>query len=218
MIVIGILFGVVGIGFLCWLLFSLAVYALPFFAAVSAGLWAYHGDAGPVGAIFVGILAGVVTLVAGQYVFAFARSTWIRVAVALLFAAPAALAGYHATLGLAKLTMPSGAWQIAFSIVGAVAVGVTAWTRMALPPGHPTQGDRQGLNSAGTTRWSDAGWRTSGPTGRRRFWSMIGHWREQPTKDRDRGMVGDTHGRSGFVGALPINRRCLGRCLSVAER
>jgi hypothetical protein len=140
MIVIGILFGVVGIGFLCWLLFSLAVYALPFFAAVSAGLWAYHGDAGPVGAIFVGILAGCVTLVAGQYVFAFARSTWIRVAVALLFAAPAALAGYHAMLGLAKLTTPSGAWQIAFSIVGAVAVGVTAWTRMALPPGHPTQG------------------------------------------------------------------------------
>ena len=140
MIVIGILFGVVGIGFLCWLLFSLAVFALPFFAAVSAGLWAYQGDAGPVGAMFVGILAGVVTLVAGQYVFAFARSTWIRVAVALLFAAPAALAGYHATLGLAKLTMPSGAWQIAFSVVGAIAVGVTAWARMALPPGHPTQG------------------------------------------------------------------------------
>ena len=100
----------------------------------------YHGDVGPVGAIFVGILAGGVTLVAGQYVFAFARSTWIRVAVALLFAAPAALAGYHATLGLAKLTMPSGAWQIAISIVGAVAVGVTAWTRMALPPVHPAQG------------------------------------------------------------------------------
>ena len=140
MIVIGILFGVVGIGFLCWLLFSLAVYALPFFAAVSTGLWAYHGDAGALGATFVGILAGIVTLVAGQYVFAFARSAWIRVAVALLFAAPAALAGYHATLGLAKLTMPAGAWQIVFSIIGAVAVGVTAWTRMAMPPGHPTQG------------------------------------------------------------------------------
>ena len=140
MIVIGILFGVVGIGFLCWLLFSLAVYALPFFAAVSAGLWVYHGDNGPVEAVFVGILAGGVTLVAGQYVFAFARSTWIRVAVALLFAAPAALAGYHATLGLAKLTMPAGAWQIVFSIIGAVAVGVTALTRMAWPPGHPTQG------------------------------------------------------------------------------
>ena len=100
-------------------------------------MWAYHGDAGPLGAIFVGFLAGIVTLVAGQYVFAFARSAWIRVAVALLFAA---LAGYHATLGLAKLTMPAGAWQIVFSIIGAFAVGVTALTRMAWPPGHPTQG------------------------------------------------------------------------------
>ena len=144
MIVIGILLGTVGIGFICWLLFSLAVYALPFFAAVSAGLWAYHSDAGPLGAIIVGILVGVVSWVAGQYVFAFARSTRIRVAVALLFAAPAAFAGYHATLGLAKLTVSSGAWQIAFSIVGAVAVGVTAWTRMALPPGHSTQGIARG--------------------------------------------------------------------------
>ena len=140
MVMAGLVLTLFCIGLLCCLLFSLAVYALPFFAAVSAGLWAYHGDAGPIGAIFVGILAGVVTFVAGQYVFAFARSTWIRVAVALLFAAPAALAGYRATLGLAKLTMPSGAWQIAFSIIRAIAVGVTAWTRMPLPPGHPTQG------------------------------------------------------------------------------
>ena len=74
MLIIGLVLSVAGIGFLCWLLFSLAVFALPFFAAVSAGLWAYHGDVGPVGAIFVGILAGGVTLVAGQHVFAFARS------------------------------------------------------------------------------------------------------------------------------------------------
>ena len=33
MIVIGIILSVFGIGFLCWLLFTLAVYALPFFAA-----------------------------------------------------------------------------------------------------------------------------------------------------------------------------------------
>ena len=39
MIVIGIVLGIVGIGFLCWLLFSLAFYALPFLAAVSAGRW-----------------------------------------------------------------------------------------------------------------------------------------------------------------------------------
>ena len=56
----------------------------------------------------------------------------------LAFAAPAAVAGYHATLGLTKLTMPSEGWQIAFSVIGAVAVGATAWTRLVAmaPPGQ----------------------------------------------------------------------------------
>jgi hypothetical protein len=137
MIIIGIILGVAAIGFLCWILFSLAVYALPFFAALSAGMWAYHINAGPVGAILVGIVAGAATLVAGQVAFAFVRSTWIRIAIALLFAAPAAFAGYYATFGLAKLTIPSGAWQVAFSIFGAIVVGITAWTRMALLPSQP---------------------------------------------------------------------------------
>ena len=51
MIVIGIILGAVGIGFFCWLLFTLAVYALPFFASVAAGLAAFHGGAGVIGAI-----------------------------------------------------------------------------------------------------------------------------------------------------------------------
>ncbi len=44
-----------------------------------------------------------------------------------------------------------------------------------MAPRSPDTGRRQGLNSAGTTRWSEAGWRTSGPLSRRRFRSMIGH-------------------------------------------
>ena len=32
MVVIGLVLSVVGLGFFCWLLFTLAVYALPFFA------------------------------------------------------------------------------------------------------------------------------------------------------------------------------------------
>ena len=40
MIALGILASVAGIGFFCWLLFTLAVYALPFFAGVTVGLWA----------------------------------------------------------------------------------------------------------------------------------------------------------------------------------
>jgi hypothetical protein len=40
--IIAIMLSVAGVGFLCWLAFNLAVYALPFFAAVAGGLFAYH--------------------------------------------------------------------------------------------------------------------------------------------------------------------------------
>ena len=50
MIFLGILLSIAAIGFFCWLLFTLAVFALPFFAGVSAGIWAYHTGAGWLGA------------------------------------------------------------------------------------------------------------------------------------------------------------------------
>ena len=67
---LGLLLNTVGIGFFCWLVFTLAVYALPFFVAVSAGMMAFHSDAGIFGAPLVGIAAGVVTLAIGQTAFA----------------------------------------------------------------------------------------------------------------------------------------------------
>jgi hypothetical protein len=54
MIIIGLILGALGIGFFCWLLFTLAVCALPFFATVTAGLAAFHSGAGVIGAIVVG--------------------------------------------------------------------------------------------------------------------------------------------------------------------
>src|SRR6266567_1578084 len=123
MIVIGIILGAFGIGFFCWLLFTLAVYVLPFFASVTAGLAAFHSGAGVIGAIAVGAVAGIITLIAGQLAFA---------AIGLLFAVPAAVAGYHATLALAQIGVPSHGWREAFAIIGAILVGGTAWGRMAL--------------------------------------------------------------------------------------
>jgi len=138
MIFLGILICIVGIGFLCWLLFTLAVYALPLFVGVTAGMWAFGTGAGPLGAFIVGIAAAGVTLVAGQFIFTFVRPVWARLAIALLFAAPASVAGYHATHGLAKLAVPSVGWQIAFSIVGAIAIGIAAWVRLlAMAPPEP---------------------------------------------------------------------------------
>ena len=54
-----------------------------------------------------------------------------RIAIALAFVAPAAIAGYHATHGIVKHTMPSEGWQVAFSVIGAVAIGATALMRLA---------------------------------------------------------------------------------------
>jgi hypothetical protein len=42
MIIFGPLLVIVGIGFFCWLLFTLAVFALPFFAGLTFGIWAFH--------------------------------------------------------------------------------------------------------------------------------------------------------------------------------
>ena len=135
------------IGFLCWLLFTLAVYALPLFVGVTAGLWVHESGAGVVGGIVVGVIAAGATAIIGQLIFAFARPLWVRLIVALLFAAPAAVAGYAATNGIAKHLMPSEGWQMAFSIVGAIAVGVTALFRMA-GEAPPEIGTEQRADSA----------------------------------------------------------------------
>ncbi len=139
MIVFGILSSFAAIGVICWLLFNLAVFALPFFAGVTAGMAAFHSGAGPFGAVSVGIVAGVLTLILGQLVLTLTPSTFVRVAVALLFAAPAAVAGYNAAHGMIALTISSEGWQQAFAILGAIVVGVTALARMMQPiiPAQP---------------------------------------------------------------------------------
>ena len=130
MLIIGIILAFVGLAYLCWLLFALAVYALPFFAGLSAGLAAYHSGSGPIGAIIVGVVAGAVTVLLGQVAFAIVRSPLIRGTIALLFAAPAALAGYHAALGLAH----GEGWREAIAVAGAIIVAATAWLRMVVFP------------------------------------------------------------------------------------
>ena len=142
MVIIGLILGAFGIGFLCWALFTLAVYALPCFAGVTAGLAAFHSGAGVIGALVVGVVASALTLAAGQLAFALSRPPFIRAAIALLFAVPAAIAGYSSTLGLAQIGVPSAGWCEAFAIIGAILVGCTAWARMTLfadplPTGRP---------------------------------------------------------------------------------
>lgn len=148
MIVLGLILGVFARAFLCWLLFNLAVYALPCFVAASVGVWSYHHGAGLMGAMLVALLTGGATLGLGQVAFAHMRAPLARVSIALLFAGPAGIAGYHAALGLARMTGASPGWCEASAILGTVMVGGTAFARiaaLALPVGgspsasHPGQ-------------------------------------------------------------------------------
>ncbi|HEY8247176.1 MAG TPA: hypothetical protein VIG38_07835 [Hyphomicrobium sp.] len=138
MIIFGALLVIAGIGFFCWLLFTLAVFALPFYAGLTVGAWALHTGAGWLGGAIVGVIAAGVTFGVGQLALAFVPWTWLRLAIVIVYAAPATVAGYYATHGIAQRAMPSTTWQMIFSLVGAVAVGVTAFIRITgtTPPGR----------------------------------------------------------------------------------
>ena len=131
-----IILSIFGLGAICWLLFSLAVYALPFLAGLSVGLAAFHSGSGLIGAFVVGLLVGVTILVLGQIVFATVRTPLIRLLIGLIYALPATVAGYQLCFALAGIGVPAGDWQHVFAAAGAVAVGLTAFARMTLfiPP------------------------------------------------------------------------------------
>ena len=137
---IAIILSVAGLGVLCWLAFNLAVYALPFFAAVAGGLFAYHTGAGPIGGAAIAMAAGAITLVAGQFAFVHSRSTILRTMIAAAFALPAAVAGYHLVLGVSTMGMPSDTWRHVFAIIGAAVVGSTAWARLVSRPSEQSAG------------------------------------------------------------------------------
>ena len=101
-----------GLGVLVYLLFTLAVYALPFFVAVTVGMYVYSADA-------------------GQIAFATIQSVPVRFAISALYAAPAGIAGYHAIKGLSEIGGAGDTWTLAFAWIGAIIVGATAWARIA---------------------------------------------------------------------------------------
>jgi len=132
MLALGLLFNAAGLGVICWLMFTLAVYILPFFVAINAGFWAYHSGAGVLGTPLVAIAAGGMTLAIAQIAFAMTQSLILRAIIAAVFALPATLAGYHLSLAMAHFGVPSPVWQQFFACLGAVFIGGTAWTRLTI--------------------------------------------------------------------------------------
>jgi hypothetical protein len=101
MIFLGIIASVAAIGFFCWLLFTLAVFALPFFAGITAGSWAYHTGAGWLGAFLVGMVGAGATLGSGRSCSpSQARSGWLADRTGLRRTRRDR--GLHATHGIVK--------------------------------------------------------------------------------------------------------------------
>jgi hypothetical protein len=128
---LGIVLGVAGIGFLCWLLFLCAVYAAPLFVAVMVCTVLYdHAMMPGSHAILEGIGAGILVLALGQAILVSSHDPFLRVTASLLLALPAALAGFGMTLGFSGLGDMGAIPAYIFATFGALCVGGAAWTRL----------------------------------------------------------------------------------------
>ena len=121
---------IAGLGFLCWLAFNLAVYALPFFAAVSVGLAVNHADGGAIASIAAALLARALALGVGEVMIAPPKAPILRYGFALLYAVPAAVAGYSLLLGLGSLGGSTSIFSQIACAAGALVVAAVAVARM----------------------------------------------------------------------------------------
>jgi hypothetical protein len=121
------------IGTLCVLAYRFAVHALPIMLGFQVAHIAYGTGARLIGAGIVGLVAGAVAFGLLSAVFVSVKSPIARVIIGLIFALPAAGAGYALTSGISASAVPSEIWRQIFCIIGGVFVGAAAFTRLAVP-------------------------------------------------------------------------------------
>jgi hypothetical protein len=109
------------------LLWRLAIYALPLWCGGAAAWWV-HGAGGGWGiALIAGVAAAAAILITGHTLLGVAQSPQLRASVGLAFAAPAAIAGYHAAHGITAAFAITGPASPIMSISAAAATGLAAW-------------------------------------------------------------------------------------------
>lgn len=126
---IGFALIVVAVFLICALLFRLSIHALPLLVAFVAGSATYRSGSGIVAALAAAALAAILLMAVAQLAMAHAKSNRTRAAIGIVFAAPAAIAGYHAIRGIAVATMPQSSWQFAVSMIGAAIIAAASWAQ-----------------------------------------------------------------------------------------
>ena len=125
------------IGMLCVLAYRLAVHALPVMLGFEIARIANQTGAGLIGASIVAFVAGAVAYGILSVLFFSLRSPAARIAVGLIFALPAAGAGYALISGISANTIPSELWRLMFCVLGGLLVGSAAFTRLSIPVTRP---------------------------------------------------------------------------------
>lgn len=125
------LFTVFGLGVLCWIVFTLAVYALPFAIGLALGLYLYEAGQGVFLAITAGLFVGGFVAAIGEITFERVRSVPLKFAIGLIYAIPAGIAGFHAAKGFAEFGSAGAVTITILSWLGALIVGGTAWARVS---------------------------------------------------------------------------------------
>lgn len=128
-LVLGLIAGL----YMIWLLFHLAIHALPVSAGIGGGLWLHSQGYGYLASILGGLLAGTLVVLIGQLLLAHVRSPILRLAIMLTFAVPAAVAGYHAIYSIAGLALAPGASLSILAWGGALTIGAMAFSRSGGP-------------------------------------------------------------------------------------
>jgi len=123
---------------LCLFIYSMATYALPIAIGWLAGHWAFETGAGELGAGVVGIITG--GLVFGLVQSAFARNPSLRWLIILIFAGPAAFAGYTLVMQFSQSSIPSPVWRQILSLIAGAFSGGSAIARLkeSRAPSRPT--------------------------------------------------------------------------------
>lgn len=115
------------------LLWSLAVHALPLWCGGLVAFTVHAAGGGIFASMMTGLAAATATLVIGKILLGTARSPLLRIGVGLTFALPAAIAGYHAALGLSTALGLEGAPRAVLSATAAMFTAAAAY-RGALRP------------------------------------------------------------------------------------
>jgi hypothetical protein len=111
---------------LCVIAFNFAIYALPFMVGLAAFRYVYATDASVAMSLVAALGAAGLSVVVAAAVLAFVRAPLLRLPVLVLFAAPAALAGYAVVHGVAHNVIESTVALNLLCGTGGLFVGIAA--------------------------------------------------------------------------------------------